>query len=306
MKVLIIIVLLSSPALAEVITIEAESGALVAPMTAANGYIQTIQNEAGSVQLNFTAQGGTYYIWGLVEQESTGGSNSFYISANSGTRETWGTPLGETAWVWDRVKFPGTESPIMFALTKGQNYIELFGRESYSKIDALILTDDPNYVPGDEPLLYERTLGSTVNFGWDWSPSFVCMSCDSKCQNCYAGNKVTIPIGTTSFECNSKLFSVSWNWPKATVTGGCGGSKTYTYWFKFRGIREDGVVVFQGITADLQVPIQFLFGEGVVRFEVAATEGDKQSDYATGLTDGLPGPWLVQAVINNPTDFLFE
>lgn len=156
-----------------------------------------------------------------------------------------------------------------------------------------------------------RGLGEQVTFAWEWTPQIGCASCDKTCGNCQSNGQIEIPIGSETVKCGDTTFQLDWNWPQVTVTGGCKGPMVYTYRYKFRGIRAaDGSIVFEGETEQPQTSIDFVFGEAKVVLEVAAIVTSSgvtnTSKWSRSTEYGSPQPWIVSAVINEPTNFLFK
>lgn len=156
-----------------------------------------------------------------------------------------------------------------------------------------------------------KGLGERVTFAWDWTPQIGCASCDQTCGNCQSEGQIEIPIGSETVKCGNTTFQLVWNWPKVTVTGGCKGPMVYDFKFKFRGVRvADGSVVFEGETIQHQATVNFIFGESDIIFEAAAII---TANGATGISEwsrstdyGIPRPWIVAAVINEPYNFVFK
>jgi len=76
-------------------------------------------------------------MWG-----GDGDSNSFFESMDGSIREKLSIDEYET-WVWIR----GTT----YQLEAGQHQLELGGRESSARADRVLLTNDPDFVPNEEP-----------------------------------------------------------------------------------------------------------------------------------------------------------
>ena len=164
---------------APVVCMEAEAGVVGAPMVvgtdtaASSGSFVWLPdthpaNEEGSLSVTFDVpEAGTYLLWGRVIAATTG-SDSFYVSANGSGRDAWHVLYGEQspAWTWDRVSAQGSGSapapetdPRQFFLEAGPQEIRFDGRERGAKLDRLLLTRDPTYVPeglGDCPATSEE------------------------------------------------------------------------------------------------------------------------------------------------------
>ncbi|MCI0528192.1 MAG: SBBP repeat-containing protein, partial [Nitrospira sp.] len=141
------------------LNIEAESGVLVSPMrrvanSQASGgfYIDTpntilgFNNNRGTATFTLSIPTtGTYVVWGRVMGLDSS-SNSFYAQMDSGTRYTWEIPVSSGA-TWDRVGNLGGPDPVSFNLSQGTHTFVVSGREDGSRLDKLIVTNDPNFVP---------------------------------------------------------------------------------------------------------------------------------------------------------------
>ncbi len=138
------------------ITIEAESGTLVSPIQATAGagafageWIDTPAGPTGSPSnprgtATFGVHlpsSGTWYLWVRMYGASDQ-SNSWYESVDGGSRGTIGT---STTGVWEWVE--GRSN----SLNAGLHSVELAGRESEARADRILLTDDPGFVPTEQP-----------------------------------------------------------------------------------------------------------------------------------------------------------
>jgi hypothetical protein len=313
---IILIFIFSSTALAEQIDIAATSAQLVGFDNDGTA-IWVTTPELGIARFQFNILNpGAYVIWGkVIVDTNDGGKNSFYSAMNGGIKTIWDTPIvsdnvgNAESWVWWKINARGADPhDTVFNLAKGSHILELFGREANTKLSQLIITDDLEFNPGKPgPHVYQKALGSTVIFAWG-SPSFTvnCSSCADDCSNCIYQGTYTVDLNTTAIPCGTVL----WQWPKVTINSKC-GMKENSFRYKFRGIRiSDNMTVFQGVTTEIEVPVQLLFGEGKLRFEVACEmineAGIKESDYATSISEGVPSPWLVLAMIGKTTEFSIE
>lgn len=140
---------------------EAESGALVAPMvsavdaTASNSHYVWIPAGQG----NNTSQTGTtgiaaftfnapvaanYYVWARVKAANTS-DDTFWVKMDSGTYQTWTLPVS-SSWTWDKVN-SSTQDPVIWALQPGNHTVRVRWREDGAKLDRVIITSNPNYLP---------------------------------------------------------------------------------------------------------------------------------------------------------------
>jgi hypothetical protein len=141
---------------------EAESATLVSPMriaTDANAsggqYIVTTSYGAGSATFNLNlSAAGTYFVWCRVR--SVDWQNSFFVSVD-GAADIYDTPI-DPNWKWSLLNGRGGTSapassekminPRTFQLAAGQHTVVFSGRELNTYLDRIVITDDPNYVPG--------------------------------------------------------------------------------------------------------------------------------------------------------------
>ncbi|MDZ7261111.1 MAG: Ig-like domain-containing protein [candidate division KSB1 bacterium] len=147
------------------IRIEAESGTLTSPMqiasdaNASGGQYIYVPSGYETGMATYTVQiatAGDYRIWGRVigPDES---SNSVYVSIDGGAESRWKFRPPSASWFWNlvcHVHDDGYEErPKIFSLTAGNHTLKIRGRQAGSKIDKLIFTTDPNFVPsGKEDL----------------------------------------------------------------------------------------------------------------------------------------------------------
>jgi len=161
--------------------IEAESAQLSAPLISvadasaqgglfieapeSSGNILSPDGGAGTAvfQVNLSSAG-TYAIWGL-ELSPGASSNSFWIQVNNGVWQNWTCYRRPgMAWTWDRVN--GSVDPLLFDLPAGQHTIRLQVREDGTRLDQLILSNDPNFVPATgAPVDLPRRGGSLSGLG---------------------------------------------------------------------------------------------------------------------------------------------
>jgi pectate lyase len=122
----------------DTLIIQAEDGAIVAPMVATNEYIYSTETQDGSATYTFTVtESGTFTIELLVKAP-TGNSDSVYLTVGSEERET--LHLGNTN---ERDVFVWKESDAYEVdLNKGTVQLVLEGRERNTLIDAIRITAD--------------------------------------------------------------------------------------------------------------------------------------------------------------------
>ncbi|MBI5364013.1 MAG: hypothetical protein HZA53_12590 [Planctomycetes bacterium] len=146
----------------ETFQFEAENGAITSPMvsaldsTASNGRYVWAPSGAGNnssatgtlgvdaLTFNVTAPG-NYYVWGLVKTPTVN-DNQFWAKMDSGTYFNWTMPV-TTVWTWDKVNDTAAQDPILWNLTAGSHTLRIRWREDGTKLDRVIVTSDPAYVP---------------------------------------------------------------------------------------------------------------------------------------------------------------
>ena len=88
---------------------------------------------------------GDYIIWGNVLAASSG-DNSFHVAVDGGAYALWDTVQSQS-WVWDQVSNRDGADPIVYYLEAGQHSLVIMHREDGTKIDKILITNDPAYVP---------------------------------------------------------------------------------------------------------------------------------------------------------------
>jgi hypothetical protein len=236
---------------AEQIYFEAESAQLTG-FSAGDSFIWATASNAGTAIFKINIKtAGKYALWGRFERASDA-ENSVFVTMNTGTKYVWMTPVGTRGtFAWDR--FNDSE----FDLPEGEHTLTISGRESNTKVDMFLLTNELSLTPL-EILLYKKKIGELITFAWNWEQS-----------------NVTEPS------------------------------------FKFRGVKEKtSTVIFQGETAQKEIPIKILSEEDSVRFEVKAVgkiDGVlKESIYGTSKTHAAVQPWLIQTRMSNPSNVIIE
>ena len=146
--------------------IEAEAGALTAPMAAASvgtafggQYIVTSTTDAGTAAWTFSVpSAGTYYVWSRV-LSATEKQDSFYVKMDSGAEDVYDTAQGTWSpnWQWTRLNgrggtgMPLTINPRTFSLSAGSHTLTFRGRETSTLLDRIIVTTDASFVPTETP-----------------------------------------------------------------------------------------------------------------------------------------------------------
>jgi hypothetical protein len=135
---------------------EAEQGLLLAPMAigsdplaSACRYVSSDQWETGAVTVTFGVPSeGLYYLW-LHAMGLAGNRNSFFVAVDDGP-EAWHEiqPVGDQwTWGWDRLHNEHLPSKPLL-LTAGVHQVRFRAREILARLDAVVLTNDPQYQPG--------------------------------------------------------------------------------------------------------------------------------------------------------------
>ena len=145
-----------------VLRLEAESAALSGPMASASDvqafggqYITNNAANAGSATWTFTVPtAGAYYVWCRVLASSSA-DDSFFVTAPSSGQDVYDDAEGtwSPSWQWTILNgragtgVPLTLDPRIVNLTSGTNTLVFQGRDLNSKLDRLIVTSDPSFVP---------------------------------------------------------------------------------------------------------------------------------------------------------------
>lgn len=153
-----------SPLASSSFFLEAESGVLSSPMSVfsdaqASGekYISSSSDGSAVVRFLIDVQTeGAYSIWCRMLALSPG-AGSFSVSIDGGPEKNFVAGKGKelSSWQWRRISSiasgdPLKRTPTLFNLTKGSHTIEFKtkpGMREASRLDRLIVTSDPNYVP---------------------------------------------------------------------------------------------------------------------------------------------------------------
>jgi hypothetical protein len=135
--------------------VEAESGAITSPMVsvsdpnASNGrYIHTQNDNLGTVSfvINLSQPGG-YIVWCRTLALNSG-TDSFFVSMDSGIEDTYHTAQNSwsTNWHWSPVT-SSSLAPRVFQLSQGSHSLMFRGREKSTPLDAFYITNDRDFVP---------------------------------------------------------------------------------------------------------------------------------------------------------------
>jgi hypothetical protein len=162
------------------IQLEAEQGDLTAPMAqatdtnASGGSYVWVPNSKGDVSVPVDAGGqalysfnvpvsGNYLVWGRVISNGTS-HNSLFISMDYAYDLTWHTALGpKDTWMWDQVADSSASAPAVFYLDAGMHTLLIKQREDGTKLDAIMITTQPQWIP---ETVYADAENGAVD-GWD-------------------------------------------------------------------------------------------------------------------------------------------
>lgn len=157
----------------DTVEIEAEDGRLVATLaalsdaTASGGaYIAAAEDESGTARFEFdVAKAGTYRIWARVSQPEAAdpahefdANDTFRLSLDSSAPDIWDFHEGEDRlyldWTWELISLRcGGDFqkhncvPFETELEAGPHVLVLTGREADARLDALVITSDPDLSP---------------------------------------------------------------------------------------------------------------------------------------------------------------
>jgi arylsulfatase A-like enzyme len=105
----------------------------------------------GNVMAAYTAaisRPGVYFLWGRVRARN-GEDDSFFVQVGDNADNLWQVERGNQ-WHWDRVNDRNIADPARFALKEGVHTIRIKLREDGTELDKMLLTNDPDFIPGDE------------------------------------------------------------------------------------------------------------------------------------------------------------
>lgn len=112
-------------------------------------YVEIQERDRGSITLTFTVSSdGNYYAWARVMGLDLL-SNSFYFAIDGGASGKYEFhPFhGLWTWGWDRVHIEKECRTTPLVLAAGTHTLTFSGREPGARLDAVVITDDPEYVP---------------------------------------------------------------------------------------------------------------------------------------------------------------
>ena len=136
------------------IKLEAEAGTYAAPFAIGNDqqasgdhYLYCTSStpmSATSVYNVTIPSSGTYYIWGRCYALS-GTEDSFFFQVDDQAILTWHLDPEYYTWKWQKVSHNHVAQT--FDLSKGQHSLKVISRDINARLDKLLLTTNPNYVP---------------------------------------------------------------------------------------------------------------------------------------------------------------
>ncbi|MBN1464742.1 T9SS type A sorting domain-containing protein [candidate division KSB1 bacterium] len=122
-------------------------------------FIYSSHNLSGIADLSVTVPNdGLYVLWARVRSKG-GTRNSYFVSIDGGSEHVWDTAKNDR-WNWEKISSRGATGiagvsaevdPVLFNLTAGQHTIRFRGREHYTRLDRIRLTNDLAAVYWDEP-----------------------------------------------------------------------------------------------------------------------------------------------------------
>jgi len=145
------------------IWMEAEDGSLYTPMEIASDpnatagsyvWVPKGAGDGGYAEYTFEiTDPGDYVIWSRIIAND-GSSDSFLVSVDGETDITWHTKQGgEETWTWDVVSIRSyadvrdASNPNIYNLSAGTHTLTVKQRETGTKLDRILITDDLEYVP---------------------------------------------------------------------------------------------------------------------------------------------------------------
>lgn len=148
------------------VTKEAEDAVITKPMhTNWDGhafdctFIYTSHDQEGTADITVNIPtDGLYSLWGRARAKG-GTRNSFFVAVDGGMEYMWDTEKRDQ-WIWDTISHRGATgipnvtaeiNPILLNLAAGNHTIRIRGREHYTRLDRIRLTNDLTATYLDEP-----------------------------------------------------------------------------------------------------------------------------------------------------------
>ena len=120
---------------------------------------RTMVADAGTGDWTFSVPSpGTYVVWCRVKSANAY-EDSFFVKMDGGTEDVYDTAEGtwSPSWQWTRLNgrggagVPLTLNPRTFSLSAGSHTLEFRGRETNTRVDRVIVTNDLSFVPSEAP-----------------------------------------------------------------------------------------------------------------------------------------------------------
>ncbi len=146
-----------------------------------NAYVVSDERHLGKIRIPFVVENESdFYIWGRVYALSDVEDSFWLLIDESQDTITW--PIGPTynKWYWKNLN--NTEPDVNeFHFTPGEHQLNFYTREKHSRMDKIVITNDPNYYPEGisgyvDP---EKYLGNPQGSGWYYPGENVNFSIES-------------------------------------------------------------------------------------------------------------------------------
>jgi hypothetical protein len=144
--------------------VEAESGVLAGPMVSSpdiqafgGSYVSSPSQNNGTVAWTLTVpEDGEYVVWCRVLAPGAE-SDSFFATPVGDSEDVYDDAEGtwSSSWQWTRLNgrdgtgVPLTLDPRVLQLSAGANTLRFRGRDANSKVDRILVTNDPDFVPDE-------------------------------------------------------------------------------------------------------------------------------------------------------------
>ncbi len=210
--------------------IEAEEGDIYSPMAMDNnaqasgdlaiwtpegaGIYKTYSSDAGRAVYSFDIPAdGSYVVWGRVIANDSA-SDSFYVTVDGQTPMVWHTMQGGVdTWIWDVVTerdFSAafdTTSPNVYQLSAGTHTIEFAQREDGAKLDRILITNDPGYVPEGQGPTAQSNLWIEAEDGNIYSPMVIDSNAQASGELCILAPKGSGNYKTISSDAGRAVYT---------------------------------------------------------------------------------------------------
>jgi len=136
------------------ISLEAEAANIQTPcfvdtdMLASNGeYVVSEVIKSGSFSHNFQIEEtDQYWIWGRIFAQSDEEDSYFVVTDTEVDTILWDLGYDYYQWKWIRLS-DRDKGDLSFNYSEGEHFIEFITREINSRLDKIIITNNPNYIP---------------------------------------------------------------------------------------------------------------------------------------------------------------